>query len=175
MRPAKTPISRGTSNLIGVFVVCMKKHWVLCYPLSGQRSLCSDWSDVQADSLGAQVILLVLLCCGSNWWGDQKWATKVAEVLTIEISSSYFESQITYGSYESRHEKNCLAYPTGISVNPTGDRKCHHVLHEGCKTTRAWCQYDNFDIIFDVLTSITSVSAKRFDVNVKETSRSVSW
>ena len=114
MRPAKTRISRGTSNLIGVFVVCMKKHWVLCYPLSGQRSLCSDWSDVQADSLGAQVILLVLLCCGSNWWGDQKWATKVAEVLTIEISSSYFESQITYGSYESRHEKNCLAYPTGI-------------------------------------------------------------
>ena len=42
-----------------------------------------------------------------------------------------------------------LAYPTGISVNPTGDRKC-----------RLTC-----NLIF------TSVSAKRFGVNVEERSR----
>ena len=40
--------------LIRVFAVCMKKAWVLSYPLSAQRRL---WADVQADlqsSLGAQ-------------------------------------------------------------------------------------------------------------------------
>ena len=27
----------------------MKKAWVLSYPLSAQRRLCSDWADAQAD------------------------------------------------------------------------------------------------------------------------------
>ena len=48
--------------------VCMKKHWVVSYPLSAQRRLirldgCPGWS---ASSLGALAILLVLSCCGSN-------------------------------------------------------------------------------------------------------------
>ena len=29
--------------------LCMKKAWVLSYPLSAQRSLWSDWADAQAD------------------------------------------------------------------------------------------------------------------------------
>ena len=29
--------------------VCMKKAWVLSYPLSAQRRLWSDWADAQAD------------------------------------------------------------------------------------------------------------------------------
>ena len=36
-------------SLIRVFTVCMKKAWVLSYPLSAQRRLWSDWADAQAD------------------------------------------------------------------------------------------------------------------------------
>ena len=35
--------------LIRVFAVCIKKAWVLSYPLSIQRRLWSDWADAQAD------------------------------------------------------------------------------------------------------------------------------
>ena len=36
-------------SLIRVFAVCMKKAWVLRYPLSAHRRLWSDWADAQAD------------------------------------------------------------------------------------------------------------------------------
>ena len=36
-------------SLIWVFAVCMKKAWVLSYPLSAQRRLWSDWADAQSD------------------------------------------------------------------------------------------------------------------------------
>ena len=36
-------------SLIRVFAVCMKKAWVLSYPLSAQRRLWSDRADAQAD------------------------------------------------------------------------------------------------------------------------------
>ena len=38
-----------TPSLIRVFAVRMKKAWVLCYPLSAQQRLWSDWTDAQAD------------------------------------------------------------------------------------------------------------------------------
>ena len=37
------------SGLIRVFAVCMKKDWVLSYPLSAPRRLWSDWADAHAD------------------------------------------------------------------------------------------------------------------------------
>ena len=54
-------------SLIRGFAVCMKKHWVISYPLSTPRRLirlggCPGWSE---SSLGAQIILLVLSCGGS--------------------------------------------------------------------------------------------------------------
>ena len=54
-------------SLIRVFTGCLKKLWVLSYPLSAQRRLirlggCPGWSE---SSLGAHVILLVLSCAGS--------------------------------------------------------------------------------------------------------------
>ena len=49
MRPAKTQISLGICLVWSVFVVGMKKAWVLSYPLSAQRRLWSDWTDTQAD------------------------------------------------------------------------------------------------------------------------------
>ena len=36
-------------TLIRFFAVCMKKVWVLSYPLSAQQRLWSDWADAQAD------------------------------------------------------------------------------------------------------------------------------
>ena len=36
-------------SLIRVFAVCMKKSWILSYPLSAQCRLWSDWVDAQAD------------------------------------------------------------------------------------------------------------------------------
>ena len=48
-------------TLIRVFVVCTKKAWVLSYPLSAQRRLCSDWADAQAD--------LSLCCAHSHFVG----------------------------------------------------------------------------------------------------------
>ena len=36
-------------SLIRVFVVRMKKPWVLSYPLRAQQRLWSDWADAQAD------------------------------------------------------------------------------------------------------------------------------
>ena len=36
-------------SLIRVVTVRMKKAWVLSYPLSAQRRLCSDWVDALAD------------------------------------------------------------------------------------------------------------------------------
>ena len=36
-------------SLIRVLAVCMKKAWVLSYPLSAQRRLWSDWADTKAD------------------------------------------------------------------------------------------------------------------------------
>ena len=40
---------RENSSLIRVFAVCLKKAWVLSYPLSAQWRLWSDWTDAQAD------------------------------------------------------------------------------------------------------------------------------
>ena len=39
-------------------------HWVLSFSLSVQRSLWSDWADVQADLSLRCIISLVLPCCG---------------------------------------------------------------------------------------------------------------
>ena len=36
-------------SLIRVFAVCMRKAWVLSYPLSAQRRHWSDWADAKAD------------------------------------------------------------------------------------------------------------------------------
>ena len=54
-------------SLIRVFVVPMKKLWILRYPVSAQRRLWSDCANAQADlsSQGSYIILLVLSCSGS--------------------------------------------------------------------------------------------------------------
>ena len=48
--PSEDSDQRGhLPSLIRVFAVCMKKAWVLSYPLSAQRRLGLDWADAQAD------------------------------------------------------------------------------------------------------------------------------
>ena len=61
-RPSKDLTLPGWS----VFAVCLKKAWVLSYPLSAQQRLirlgrCPGWSE---SLLGAHAILLVLSCAG---------------------------------------------------------------------------------------------------------------
>ena len=43
--PAKTQISLGIHPVWSVFAECMKKPWVLSYPLSAQQRHWSDWVD----------------------------------------------------------------------------------------------------------------------------------
>ena len=56
VRPAKTQISLGIRPVWSVFAVCMKKTWVLSYPLSAQRRLlirlggCLGWSESSLDA-----------------------------------------------------------------------------------------------------------------------------
>ena len=66
VRPSVRPSVHPSVRLIRVFAVCIKQHWFLSYPLSAQQRLirlggCPDWSE---SSLGAQVVLLILSCCG---------------------------------------------------------------------------------------------------------------
>ena len=65
MHPVKTYQPGELPNLTRVFTVGLKKRWVLGYPQNVWRRLgrCPGWSE---SLLGAQAILLVLLCCGSN-------------------------------------------------------------------------------------------------------------
>ena len=49
VRPAKTQISMGICPVWSVFAICMKKPWVLSYPMSAQRRFWSDWVDAQTD------------------------------------------------------------------------------------------------------------------------------
>ena len=42
-------ISLAIRPVWSVFAVCMKKAWVLTYPMNVQRRLWSDWTDAQAD------------------------------------------------------------------------------------------------------------------------------
>ena len=61
------------------FAVCMKKHWVLSYPLSILRRLWSDWTDAQTElnlRWGAKVILLVLSWGGSVLFSVQSVAVQ---------------------------------------------------------------------------------------------------
>ena len=48
VHPAETEHGHLPS-LIRIFAVCMKKPWVLSYPLSARQRLWSDWVDAQAD------------------------------------------------------------------------------------------------------------------------------
>ena len=73
--PSKDSDQSGHSpSLIRVFTVCMKKAWVLSYPLSAQWRLwsnlvgCPGWSE---SSLGAHAILLVLSWGGSSCFHHQ--------------------------------------------------------------------------------------------------------
>ena len=81
---AKTQISLGIylPSVIRVYAVCMKKAWVLSYPLSAQRRLRSDWAGAQADHsedsgqtgwmprliwvFAGRILLLLVLSCRSS-------------------------------------------------------------------------------------------------------------
>ena len=101
---------RPSVRLIRVFAVCMKKPWVLSYPLSAQQRLirlggCPGWSE---SSLGAHFVLLVLSCCGSF---VMFWFVSLASTILISVFSMRFYS---WNSLRNRwylciHARVCLS------------------------------------------------------------------
>ena len=76
VRPVKTQISLDIHQVWSVFALCMKKPWVLSYPLSTQRRLWSDWTDAQADlSLRWAHTHFVGLSCRGSPFGHIKEIT----------------------------------------------------------------------------------------------------
>ena len=82
---AKTKISLGICPVWSVFTVCMKKAWVLSYPLSAQRRL---WSE----PLLGTVILLVL-----SWGGSLIYCELKLNKVTVGflLSVSLLHKQVT--------------------------------------------------------------------------------
>ena len=89
-------------SLIRVFAVHMKKGWILSYSQSTQQRLwcgCPIWSE---SSLGAHVILLVLLCGGSN---------------TREIGSQTMEMDTFWFCFDRLTIDRLLTYFPVLSLN----------------------------------------------------------
>ena len=85
-------VLRPAVRLIKAFAVCMKKPWVLSYPLIAHQRLirlgeCPGWSE---SSLDAQVVLLVLSCCGSF---IIFWFVSLASTILISVISMLFISR----------------------------------------------------------------------------------
>ena len=82
-------------SLIRIFAVCLKKAWVLSYPLSAQRRLtnlgrCLGWSE---SSLGAHAISLVLSKCGSDNISGiyvRKWVLKKDGVFFSDFVTQFY-------------------------------------------------------------------------------------
>ena len=72
-------------SLIRVFIVCMKKAWVLSYPLSTQQKLWSDWVDAQVDPSLRWAQLFCWFCHEAA----HLWIAKPAS-LSLGRSASYF-------------------------------------------------------------------------------------
>ena len=105
-------------SLIRVFPVCMKKAWVLSYPLSAQWRLirpggCTGWSD---SSLGAHAILLVLSwgrsCCTGAHEYSQCFGMEYANQLWCSFHYRAYDISSAY-IYEPRLEKTCLCEQQG--------------------------------------------------------------
>ena len=76
-------------SLISVFAVCMKKHWILSYPLSAQQRLRSDRVDAQADL--------------SRCWVSHDTHFMLSN--KARCSMQYLGLQLRY---EPHHKKTCL-------------------------------------------------------------------
>ena len=87
-------------NLIRIFAVCMKKAWVLSYPMSTQRRLWSDWADAQADlSLRWAHMLFCWFCHEAAPMSDADQAENCLFVQIISICraiSNFLYEQVVY-------------------------------------------------------------------------------
>ena len=144
---------RSSVRLIRGFAVCMKKPWVLSYPLSAQQRLsgCPGWSE---SSLGAQVVLFVLSCCGSFiifwfvWNSSRKqWYSCIhARVYLSPLIMSYCRWVVVLTFFLHTRPGFPWTRPELGNV----------VLHEGCKTT----------LVHDVSMTILTSFSRQFPPNV---------
>ena len=127
-------------RLIRVFAVCVKKAWVLSYPLSAQRRLWSDWADVQADpslrwapsysqlvlSRGGSVITIVFLdvqFLGFLRYSPCKPTFSISKGFR-GMSQSIWASSWDYGTFRPPQTHKVILYtrmrshPMGLHVWP---------------------------------------------------------
>ena len=109
--PAKTHISLGIRPVWSVFVVRMKKAWVLSYPLSAQRRLWSDWADAMLIWVFAwrTVTLLVLSCRGS--------IVKSHNLLNWDCNIWASSCETLPSGFATRYDTNQPAQPQKLSWN----------------------------------------------------------
>ena len=148
----------------------MKKAWVLSYPLSTQRRLirpgrCPGWSE---SSLGEQSFCWF---CHGHEVSHMRTATVKA---SLRISAVFLESslfavllcRLKQQNFRQRLSSIILAYPTRITLKPTGARKCrltwgderwllHDVRSSFWRQVSFWCHHISFWLRFppNVLTS----------------------
>ena len=90
-------------NLIRVFAVCMKKAWVLSYPLGAQRRHRSDWAGAQAD--------LILRWAHSHFFGFVM--SRLNQIIANYIYMSLVTRKPVFGVCDQvRHKPACTAAET---------------------------------------------------------------
>ena len=97
VRPTKTQISLGIHPVWSVFAACMKKVWVLSYPLSAQQRLWSDWADAQAD---------MCLRWAHSPFVDFVMSRLIFVFIKIPSQSVYWSSRFIFGKWWTRHLHN---------------------------------------------------------------------
>ena len=111
VRPAKTDQPGHPPSLIRVFVVGMKKAWVLSHPLSAQRRLRSDRANALGDLrlrwahshfVGLSWGSSSLMCMRAHTLSEQPWPGTLGNIFMFLLCS--YPITLT----EPRHQKTCL-------------------------------------------------------------------
>ena len=99
-------------SLIRVFVVCLKKSWVLSCPLSTQRRFWSDWAGAQANlSLRWAHMPFCWFCrevAQMPFWIHQVYSLSYPCSKQQRGWSNCMDVQALLFIYDPRHEKTCL-------------------------------------------------------------------
>ena len=106
------------SSLIRVFAVCMKKAWVLSYPLSAQRRLWSDWADGcpgwSESSLGAQSFCWFcheaaqINDCVQCLWRNVFIKPEIENFLALKMLILLIVCKVTFLFFKQMRKSNCL-------------------------------------------------------------------
>ena len=116
-------------SLIRVFAVCMKKAWVLSYPLNAQWKFWSDWVDAQGD---------LNLCC------SHKSSCRFCHVLAhislgkkqwvYRINPKYWERLARINNVEPNQMPGVSSWSTLFSIHPA---TCRYINTQWLRATQS--------------------------------------